>query len=401
MKKTRVLITYAWVRSSYAAVRNLSERGYEVFVADSYRFGMGQASVLHSGFERYTSHYDDERAFIEEILGICQKNKIDFILPSHNETEILSKHRRQFSDRLVSIVPDYEMIKIFNNKAKTYDLVETLGLSVPRRIRYTDEKDLREELLEQSMDKAVVKLLTGNGSHGVYYTNSIDETVKMVAQLKKEHNLEKKRMPLVEQYVDGIGWGVSVLYWKGKRVGAFTHKRLREKILTGGSSTLRESSDNKIIENATDAIFESTNWHGLAMAEFKYCEETREYWFIEINPRLWGSLPLAVNSGAEFPYWALLCAEHGIENANTEVSRSVISRSWRGRWLLGDFSVALKCALTGNLKQAVQILYFSRYNSSDDFFFDDAFVFFGQIFHYIEKCFYKLIGKRFKNKMIR
>lgn len=401
MTKTRVLITYSWVRSSYAALRNLSERGYEVFVADSHKFGMGQASFLHSGFEKYTSHYEDETAFIEDILEICENRKIDFIMPSHNETEILSKYIQLFNDRLVSILPDYKMTKVFNNKAETYNLVESLGVSVPKRIEYTDEFDLRSKLVEMSMDRAVVKLLTGNGSHGVYYANSINETVQMVTHLKVEHNLEQTRMPLVEQYVDGTGWGVSVLFWKGEKVATFTHKRLREKISTGGSSTLRESSENQQLENAAETIFSNVKWHGLAMAEFKYCEKTQKYWFIEINPRLWGSLPLAVNSGAEFPYWALLCAEHGIKSAQSAAANSAISRSWRGRWLLGDISVVLRCILKGNFKQAVQISCLTSYDSTDDFFLDDALVFFGQIFHYVEKSYSKLIGKQFDGKMIR
>lgn len=401
MKKTRVLITYSWVRSSYAALRNLRERGYEVFVADSYKFGMGQASFLHSGFEKYTSHYEDETAFIEDILEICENRKIDFILPSHNETEILSKYTQLFDERLVSILPDYKMTKVFNNKAKTYNLVESLGVSVPRRVNYKDETDLRSQLLKKSIDKAVVKLLTGNGSHGVYYANSINETVQLVKRLKVEHNLEQTRLPLVEQYVDGMGWGVSVLFWKGEKVATFTHKRLREKISTGGSSTLRESAENKQLEIAAETIFSNVKWHGIAMAEFKYCEKTKKYWFIEINPRLWGSLPLAVNSGAEFPHWALLCAEHGIKIAQNAAANSVVSSSWRGRWLLGDITVAIRCIFKGNLKQALQIFCSTSYDSSDDFFLDDVFVFFGQIFHYAEKSYYKLIGKQFDGKMIR
>lgn len=401
MTKIRVLVTYAWVRSSYAVIRNLSKHGYEVYVADSYRFGMGQSSMFHSGFDRYISHYDDEASFINDILRICHDRKIDFILPSHNETEILSKHRGLFSERLVSLIPNYDTTQLFNNKAKTYDLVGSLGLSIPRRIKYTSEANLRCQLIEHSMDKAVVKLLTGNGSHGVYYTNTVDETIEMVGRLKAEHALAKDRMPQVEEYVEGVGWGVSVLYWKGEKIYGFTHKRLREKIATGGSSTLRERASNKKIEAAAEAIFTSVNWHGVAMAEFKYCEKTKNYWFIEINPRLWGSLPLAISSGAEFPYWALLCAERDLITAQAEVSRSTIAQHWRGRWLLGDITVALRSLAIGNVKQAARILFASSCDSSDDFHLDDIFVFFGQILNYLEKGCYRLIGKRHKNNMIR
>ena len=68
-----VLLTYGWVRSSYAALRNLSSHGLNVTVADSYRFGMCQSSRLKKNFVRYPSHYDDEKAFVEKIINLCEK----------------------------------------------------------------------------------------------------------------------------------------------------------------------------------------------------------------------------------------------------------------------------------------------------------------------------------------
>src|SRR3989304_2123387 len=40
-------------------------------------------------------------------------------------------------------------------------------------------------------------------------------------------------------------------------------------------------------------------WTGLAMVEFKLAEDGAR--LMEVNGRLWGSLPLAVNSGRDFP----------------------------------------------------------------------------------------------------
>lgn len=45
------------------------------------------------------------------------------------------------------------------------------------------------------------------------------------------------------------------------------------------------------------------NYTSIAMLEYKYNFETDEWIFIEINARFWGSLPLAVAAGANFPYF--------------------------------------------------------------------------------------------------
>ena len=62
-----------------------------------------------------------------------------------------------------------------------------------------------------------------------------------------------------------------MLYWHGCRVASFTHRRVREKIATGGTSTLREAVANAAIEQAAQRIFDAIGWHGLAMSEWKVC----------------------------------------------------------------------------------------------------------------------------------
>ena len=92
-----VLLTYGWVRSSYSALRNLKKHDLQVVVSDSSSIGMSQFSRLSSRFKKYTSHYEDENKFISDILNICSSKEIKLILPSHNETEIIARHRDKFS----------------------------------------------------------------------------------------------------------------------------------------------------------------------------------------------------------------------------------------------------------------------------------------------------------------
>jgi predicted ATP-grasp superfamily ATP-dependent carboligase len=41
----------------------------------------------------------------------------------------------------------------------------------------------------------------------------------------------------------------------------------------------------------------------MSMAEFKWDDATGEFWLLEINGRFWGSLPLALAAGVDFPYY--------------------------------------------------------------------------------------------------
>src|SRR4051812_10027088 len=79
------------------------------------------------------------------------------------------------------------------------------------------------------------------------------------------------------------------------------HRRVHEFPLTGGGS-----SDRCSIERDPDLIsvaallLSSLNCHGVAMVEFKIAPDGRAD-LIEINPRLWGSLALAIDAGMDFP----------------------------------------------------------------------------------------------------
>lgn len=70
----------------------------------------------------------------------------------------------------------------------------------------------------------------------------------------------------------GDGYGVSMLFNKGELRAKFTHKRLREKIATGGTSTKRISVKNLILEEYADNLLSFLKWHGVATVEFRFNE---------------------------------------------------------------------------------------------------------------------------------
>ena len=49
-----------------------------------------------------------------------------------------------------------------------------------------------------------------------------------------------------------------------------------------------------------ERLLTALKWHGVAMVEFKM-DARGQYWLMEINPRLWGSLALSIDAGVDFP----------------------------------------------------------------------------------------------------
>jgi predicted ATP-grasp superfamily ATP-dependent carboligase len=105
---------------------------------------------------------------------------------------------------------------------------------------------------------------------------------------------------LLQEYFAGTGIGVELLLSHGQPLLAFQHKRLRELPVTGGPSSYRESMplDPELYDYAV-RLLRHVGWTGLAMVEFKVGDSGPK--LMEINGRIWGSLPLAVASGVDFP----------------------------------------------------------------------------------------------------
>lgn len=379
---TDVLLSYCWVRSTYATLRNLAEHGLRVVVSDSNRIGMCQFSRLKKGFCRYESPFVDEKQFISDIKKIISHHKPALLLPSHDETEVLARHREAFGNETFLPIPDISQLILANDKEKSARIANECELPVPFTLEWKSISDLHG-VLKKKTAKYVIKLRKGNSAKGVFYPETIDAAISTVEKLINMYSLSKDRLPIVQEKITGEGWGVSCLYWHGERIVHFTHRRIREKIETGGTSTLREHQPNELLEKMAFRLLDKMKWHGLAMVEFKYNPETNEGWFIEINPRLWGSIHLPISSGVEFPWLLYLCATAGPEAAKKYQASQKIKYPWRSRWYLGDCIVALNKISKGRLLTGLQLLLPGKTDTYDDLHVDDPGGFLGEAGYYL------------------
>ncbi len=111
-----------------------------------------------------------------------------------------------------------------------------------------------------------------------------------------------------QQYVSGRGVGAEFLFNQGQKIWHFAHERVHEYPLSGGASSYRRSiaPPAGLLRDA-EKLLTALKWHGVAMVEFKM-DGKGQYWLMEINPRLWGSLALSIDAGVDFPMGLLQIA---------------------------------------------------------------------------------------------
>jgi predicted ATP-grasp superfamily ATP-dependent carboligase len=104
----------------------------------------------------------------------------------------------------------------------------------------------------------------------------------------------------VQECVAGVGVGFFALFDHGQPKRIFMHRRLRELPVAGGMSTAACAYYHETLKDYGLRILSALKWHGVAMVEFKYQEESDRLVLMEINPKFWGSVELALEAGVEF-----------------------------------------------------------------------------------------------------
>jgi predicted ATP-grasp superfamily ATP-dependent carboligase len=163
---------------------------------------------------------------------------------------------------------------------------------------------------------------------GVHYADSKADLLDLYERTPYLANYPS----LIQQRIEGPGFGVFLLCDSGVPIAEFAHRRLRENPPSGGPSVLCESVpvDQGLREHAR-RLLAPLAWHGVAMVEFKQDQRTGDFFLMEINGRFWGSLQLAVDAGVDFPWLACELAR-GRRPAPAPSYRVGV----KSRWLTGD-----------------------------------------------------------------
>lgn len=289
--------------SALAIVRSLGSRGLQVVVAS----GEDKPLACHSRHARRCLRYPDPLRQADDFVDWVeqQQDALDagLIIPVTERSLVpLARARGRFRMDVLAIAPSTALEQVLD-KNLTVRLARRLGIPVP-------DSQLVESLAALPAAAArftfpvVVKPARSVGQHdgtrvqlSVAYARHAEELETLV-----RHALRFGAVLLLQEFFRGDGVGIELIADHGKLRHVFQHRRLHEVPLTGGGSSLRISDPVvPALRDAAAALMEDLRWHGVAMVEFKHDPSSGQFRLMEINGRFWGSLPLAVAAGADFP----------------------------------------------------------------------------------------------------
>ena len=298
----RILVTDSHLGSAVAVIRSLARRGHHVLAASPEPYSPGSYSRYAAETLRYPSPSEHATATAAALIDIVRDRAVDLLIPVTDEVilPIREVHERFADHCIVACAPD-PGFTLARDKVATLKLGASIGIPTPRMVVAADAaaaRDLAGTLRWPVVVKPQVsREAKKDGSIAtlrVAYADDIEDLERRIAAL------EGLCPAVVQEYCAGTPIGVELLMHEGRPLAAFQHRRLREVPITGGASSLRESMplDPGLLRQAV-RLLEALEWTGLAMVEFKVGPDGPR--LMEINGRIWGSLPLAVRAGMDFP----------------------------------------------------------------------------------------------------
>jgi predicted ATP-grasp superfamily ATP-dependent carboligase len=246
------------------------------------------------------------------------------------ETLLLTaKHHSEINKYTYLLIPDLQKIEFVRDKGNLIQFAEAHGIPTPKTICATPTLALPPWGGGEG-EGYVIKPRISSGSFGIAYVRKRED---LIPSYQSVH--ERYPFPLIQEWIpDGGGiYGVSALFDEASNVkAAFVHKKLRMYPVQGGPSTLREGVEHPQVMELGLSLLKSLSWVGVGMVEFKVDPRDGVPKLMEINPRFWGSLHLAIVSEVDFPYLILKMA---LGERFDPILRYPVGR--RCRWLLfGD-----------------------------------------------------------------
>lgn len=288
-------------RAFLSVVRSLGRAGIEVHAA----WFEGGAPALRSRYvaklHRIPAYRPGAAAWKDGLVALMRRERFDLVIPCDDQRGLpLAAHRAELERWGRMAVPGAQALDVLGHKHKTAELARSLDIPVPAEAIVSERRELAA--LRGSFSPPLIL------KPPMSYTLADVQARRLVrradswnaAELLLDQMLADGPVA-VQEFCRGQGIGVELLLKAGAPLLAFQHLRLHEPLHGGGSSYRRGVAVSKELLDAALKLLGALDYTGVAMVEFKRDPATGRWVLLEVNARFWGSLPLALASGTDFP----------------------------------------------------------------------------------------------------
>ena len=227
-----------------------------------------------------------EPGYIEKILEICRKEKIQGVLSLIDpELSLLAENKDRFAEIGTCVIgSDYEVCERSLNKWEMYQWLEEHHYRCAKS--YVDKEEFFKDI-EKGEAKYPVFVKPVCGSASIAISKVYDrETIELLFQ----HN----EGLMIQEYLEGqeIGADCYIDMISGKLVSIFTKKKL---VMRAGETDKAESFIDPKLNELLSSFAEEMGYRG--QIDIDVFEKDENYYISEVNPRFGGGYPHAYECG--------------------------------------------------------------------------------------------------------
>lgn len=360
-----VILTYCWNRVGYSILRSLSAKGLKVWAADTSKRNICSLSKFCAGNFTYPDPFTEEENFIRVLKEKVAELKPQILMPTHDESVVIMRHREEFPQELIIPYENEEKLLNLANKGWATKKAGEVGVPIP------EVYDSAEEVKQFPV---VFKTVIGNSAKGVFFPKTKEELLKLQEQHKDEETL-------LEEWIGGTDYSVDCVRWDGFWKSSVYHA-LVTKTDGGGTTTQREIVCVPELEKYAKILLDAVDYHGVCGLDFRYDPNTGKSAFIEVNARFTGGIATPIAAGFDIPWivYKLATEEKFDEPCDVRVGTKT-------KWILGDVItiVGRLVKLKFNRAEMKQVMKFRGFDAFDDFCKDDKRAILGEMLYYLSK----------------
>jgi predicted ATP-grasp superfamily ATP-dependent carboligase len=313
----RAIVTYSRSWQALAAIRSLGRHGVDVVACDEVLVTPGSLSRYAVDRFEYPSPTTDPQGFIETLSEAVDRFRpLDprepyVLLPIHDESYLLARERARFEGRIALALSPAEAFERLQHKRRLVELARQLGVPHPKTLTPASAEEVAA--VADDLDYPVfLKMPRFSSGVGVRKVETPKELVEGFGELVSRYAPGPGDYPIVQALAEGQDYCTSGLWDDGELKAALTYKNVLAFPRERGPGAVRETVAVPRLEELAARLLGHVRWHGMAQVDFRWTgAEGDEPKVIEVNPRFFGGLFQAIESGVDYP-WLLfrLAVDH-------------------------------------------------------------------------------------------
>ena len=205
-----VLVTEASQKNTLGIVRALGKAEKKVYV-------LAQSKHDQSRFSKYCiESLLVKKLNKEQIMNFILQHKIDMVIPvGTTSIQFFSKNHSFFSNFVNFLIPSDIQIKTAMSKKMTLEIARELSVPIPKTIFPKNMEDAYQATQEVGFP-CVMKWLYEVGENVVDYACDQSDFKKKYDSMCLKHSFDESTgLPMVQEFIKGIGVGYFALFYKG------------------------------------------------------------------------------------------------------------------------------------------------------------------------------------------